>query len=211
MTDQEKRPNFIVRIWRWFWNLMTQPAAKFGAGFLVLIGIAVGIVGWQAKMGIIKATSTTTFCLSCHEMEAYVMPAVAEGVHWNNASGVRAECKDCHVPEAYFPMMMVKINAGLVEVPGHLTGKIGTQEKYDAYRPVMAERVWDQMKANESRECHSCHSWEAMSEDAQSRPAWVMHQRAQDQGQTCIDCHKGVSHGITPRQIREMREAEEAE
>jgi len=209
MSDQGKRPNFIVRTWRWFWGLMTQPAARFGAGFLVLIGIVVGIIAWQSKMVIIEATSTTEFCMSCHEMEAFVMPAVAEGVHWNNASGVRAECKDCHVPKNYFAMMKVKINAALVEVPGHLTGKIATQEKYDAYRPVMAERVWENMKANNSRECHSCHSWEAMTEEGQSRPAWMMHQRAQQQEQTCIDCHKGVAHGITPRQIQAARESSE--
>lgn len=209
MSDQEKRPNFIVRIWRWFWRLMTQPAARFGAGFLVLIGIAVGIIGWQSKMAIIEATSTTDFCMSCHEMEAFVMPAVAEGPHWNNASGVRAECKDCHVPKNYFAKMKVKINAGLVEVPGHLTGKIGTQEKYDAYRPVMAERVWERMAATDSRECRSCHAWETMSEEDQSRPAMMMHQRAQQQGQTCIDCHKGIAHGITPRQIQAARDSSE--
>lgn len=209
MTHQERRPNFIVRIWQWFWGLMTRPAARFGAGFLILIGVVVGIAGWQSKMAIIGATSSTEFCLSCHEMEAFVMPAVAEGIHWNNASGVRAECKHCHVPENYFAKMAVKINAGIVEVPGHLMGKIGTQEKYDAYRPVMAQRVWDRMKATDSRECHSCHSWEAMAQEHQSRPAYMVHQRAREQGGTCIDCHKGVSHGITPRMIEEAAAAGE--
>ncbi len=199
MADTEKRPNIIVRLFRWIKNLITRPATKMGAGVLVIIGIVVGIAGWTTKMTIIEATSTTAFCISCHEMEAFVLPAVAEGPHWNNASGVRAECKDCHVPKEDFPKMAVKINAGLVELPAHFMGKISTREKYDAYRPVMAERVWENMRANDSRECRNCHTWEAMSEEEQGRMAWTGHQRAQEQGQTCIDCHDGVSHGKSRR------------
>lgn len=207
MADTEKRPNIIVRLFRWIKNLITRPATKMGAGVLVIIGIVVGIAGWTTKMTIIEATSTTAFCISCHEMEAFVLPAVAEGPHWNNASGVRAECKDCHVPKEYFPMMAVKINAGLVELPAHFMGKISTQEKYDAYRPVMAERVWENMRATDSRECRNCHSWEAMSEEAQSRPAWMVHQRGREQGQTCIDCHDGVSHGKSRRDYERAAQA----
>ncbi len=199
MSGAEKRPNVIVRFFGWIKNLITRPATRMGAGLLVIIGIVVGIAGWTTKMTIIDATSTTAFCISCHEMEAFVLPAVAEGPHWNNPSGVRAECKDCHVPEEYFPKMAVKINAGLVELPAHFMGKISTQEKYDDYRPVMAQRVWDRMAANDSRECRNCHTWEAMSEEGQSGPAWMVHQRAQEQGQTCIDCHDGVSHGKSRR------------
>ncbi len=206
MNEQEKRPNVVVRFVRWIWNLITQPATKLGAGVLVIIGVVVGIAGWTTKMTIIDVTSTTEFCISCHEMEAFVLPEVAKGSHWNNASGVRAECQDCHVPKEYFPKMAVKINAGLVELPAHFMGKISTQEKYDAYRPTMAHRVWDNMKANDSRECRNCHTWEAMSEESQSRPAWMLHQRAQEQGQTCIDCHDGVSHGMTRRDYARLAE-----
>lgn len=199
MVGAGARPNLIIRLIRRIWSLVTQPATSVGAGVLVIIGVGVGVAGWTSKMAIIDATSSTAFCTSCHEMDAYVMPAVAAGPHWNNASGVRAECRDCHVPKEYFPKMAVKINAGLVELPAHFMGKIGTQEKYDAYRPIMAHRVWDRMKANDSRECRNCHLWEAMAESEQSRPAWRLHQRAQAQGQTCVDCHDGVAHGMSRR------------
>ncbi|MEE4639176.1 MAG: NapC/NirT family cytochrome c [Wenzhouxiangella sp.] len=207
MAEQGNRPNFIVRFFSWIWNLFTKPAAKLGAGVLVIVGVVVGIAGWQTKMTVIDVTSTTAFCTSCHEMEAFVLPAVAQGVHWNNASGVRAECKDCHVPKEYFPKMGVKINAGLVELPSHFMGKLGTEEKYNSHRSEMAHSVWEDMRANDSRECRNCHEWEAMAEADQSRPAWMLHQRAQEQGQTCIDCHDGVAHGMSRRDYEKQAEA----
>lgn len=208
MAEQGNRPNFIVRFFSWIWNLFTKPAAKAGAGVLIVAGVIVGIAGWQTKMTVIDATSSTAFCTSCHEMEAFVLPAVAQGSHWNNASGIRAECKDCHVPDEYFPKMGVKINAGLVELPSHFMGKLGTREKYEAHRSEMAHSVWEGMRANDSRECRNCHEWEAMAEADQSRPAWMLHQRAQEQGQTCIDCHDGVAHGMSRRDYEKQAEAE---
>ena len=55
MADQEHRPNFIVRFFGWIWNLFTQPAARIGAGILVVVDVVVGIAGWQTKMTIINA------------------------------------------------------------------------------------------------------------------------------------------------------------
>ena len=45
----------------------------------------------------LEATNTTEFCTSCHSMQ-WNKQEWMESVHYKNASGVRAECKDCHVP-----------------------------------------------------------------------------------------------------------------
>ncbi|MFU8833229.1 MAG: NapC/NirT family cytochrome c, partial [Wenzhouxiangella sp.] len=113
-------------------------------------------------------------------------------------SGVSAECRDCHVPKPFFPKMGAKIKATLVEVPGHLTGKISTEEKFLEHKLELAEKVWARMKANDSRECRNCHSYEVMSAELQNRTAQRRHSEEYREatGSTCIDCHKGIVHSL---------------
>ena len=60
----------------------------------------------------------------------------------------------------------------------------------------MAERVWADMKATDSRECRSCHNFNTMEFEEQGRMAARKHQAAAKAGQSCIDCHKGVAHAL---------------
>lgn len=188
------RPGFFRRIW----NAITRPSAKWGAGVLLLAGIVVGAAAWEGYHFTLDETSTTEFCVSCHEMEAFVYPDYAESSHFSNSSGVRAECRDCHVPDGIVAKTRTKIRASLNEVPGHLMGRISTQEKFDAHKLELAERVWARMQANNSRACRTCHSYEAMSEEMQGRSARRRHsaEYREATGKTCIDCHKGIVHSL---------------
>jgi len=89
--------------------------------------------------------------------------------------------------------MIAKI-AAAKDVWGELTGKLDTPEKYEAHRWEMANAVWDKMKATNSRECRSCHDFGAMAFDEQDRSARKRHARAEERGETCIDCHTGIAH-----------------
>lgn len=146
-------------------------------------------------------TNELEFCTSCHSMQTNLRE-YKETVHYKNASGVRAVCSDCHVPKAFFPKMLAKIMAAK-DVWGEITGKIDTPEKYEAHRWEMANAVWDKMKASNSRECRSCHNFGAMAFDEQDRSARKRHARAEERGETCIDCHTGIAH-------EEPEDAEEA-
>lgn len=195
MPDNNNRPGIFRRTWRAF----TSPSSRFAAGTLLITGVVVGILAWQGFDSVVAYTSTNEFCTSCHEMEAFVYPEYAASKHYSNASGVRADCQDCHVPKAFFPKMATKIRASLVEVPGHLLGRIDTQEKFDAHKLEMAERVWERLEATDSRECRECHSYEAMSDEHQDRFAQRRHSleyREATGNMTCIDCHKGVAHEL---------------
>ena len=59
---------------------------------------------------------------------------------------------------------------------------------------MVANRVWAKMEASDSRECRSCHEFGTMDLSEQDRMARKRHSAAMDEGQTCIDCHKGVAH-----------------
>lgn len=140
----------------------------------------------------LQATNTTEFCTSCHTMETN-LTELKETVHYSNASGVHAGCADCHVPKAFFPKMKAKILAAK-DVYHEIIGTIDTPEKYEAHRWDMATRVWAKMKATDSRECRSCHSFDRMDLSEQDKMARKRHDKAEEQGKTCIDCHKGIAH-----------------
>ena len=157
--------------------------------FLLLILGAVLMSLFNAGL---EATNKTEFCTSCHTMKTN-LNELKETVHYSSASGVHAECADCHVPKAFFPKMKAKIMAAK-DVYHEIIGTIDTPEKYEAHRWDMASRVWAKMKATDSRECRTCHSFERMDLSAQSKSARKRHDSATEQGKTCIDCHKGIAH-----------------
>lgn len=182
---------------RWLWRrprrwfLFGIPAGGFLAFFI-------GAAFWVSFDTTVKATNTMEFCTSCHAMANYVYPEYQNSSHYSNRSGVRVTCADCHVPTAFMPKMVTKIRASMVELPGHFLGRIDTEEKFNAHKPVMAERVWERMRANDSRECRDCHSYEAMSADLQNRQALRRHslEYREATGRTCIDCHQGIAHSL---------------
>lgn len=151
-------------------------------------------------------TNTEEFCTDCHTMQI-PLNELKENIHYKNASGVRTTCSDCHVPKSFFPKMKAKIMAAK-DVYHEILGTIDTPEKYEEHRWDMANIVWDKMKANDSRECRSCHSWESMDLSEQDKSARKRHGRAPDKGETCIDCHKGVAHE-EPDEPDEEEEGEE--
>ncbi len=168
---------------RWLWGL--APAALIGAA-----AGAAGLGGFNAAM---EATNSTAFCISCHEMRSTVHEEHRASVHYRNASGVRAECADCHVPRDWTRKVVRKIQAA-GELYHWLAGSIDTPEEFAAKRHELAARVWDQMRASDSRECRNCHSFEAMDFNKQSPKAARAMKDAMEAGKTCIDCHKGVAH-----------------
>ena len=137
--------------------------------------------------------STNEFCVSCHEMEK-PLAEYQETSHFSSASGVRAECSSCHIPEGLGPTLFAKIDA-LRHVYGHFLGTLSTDEKYEDARLRMAERVWEDMKAHDSRECRSCHKQEGfVFEEFKSHTNAQTMEGGLEEGKTCIDCHKGMVH-----------------
>ncbi|HEU4590189.1 MAG TPA: NapC/NirT family cytochrome c [Steroidobacteraceae bacterium] len=166
-------------------------------GFLLL---GLGALGWAAFDSTLHYTNSLTFCTSCHEMRDNMLAEYQRSPHYKNAAGVRAICSDCHVPRAFFPKMQAKMAATVNELPKWVMGTRRPPEKFAAARLEMAEHVWARMKANDSRECRNCHSVEAMDVAAQDSSAGKKHnvERMRARGETCIDCHKGIGHGLPP-------------
>jgi len=177
------------------WKSLWRPSRRYTLATLLGVGIVVGVGGWGAFNWSLELTNTEEFCISCHEMRDFVFEEYKETIHYNNRTGVRATCPDCHVPKEWIHKVVRKIRASN-ELYHKVLGTIDTKEKFEAKRLELSKNVWAAMKATDSRECRNCHSFEFMDLTKQERRSKKRHAKAQKKGMTCIDCHKGIAHEL---------------
>lgn len=158
---------------------------------LAVVFVAGIVFAGLFNIGLAK-TNEMEFCTSCHSMQI-PYEEYKESVHYKNTSGVRATCSDCHVPKEFGPKMIAKIMA-YKDVLHEILGTIDTPEKFEEHRWAMANRVWDKLEKSYSVTCRSCHEFRDMDLSEQDRMARKRHSSAVDEGETCIDCHKGIAH-----------------
>ncbi len=182
-----------------FWTqLWKKPSKRW------LLGVPVGgyalfifgVVFWTGFNVAMDLSNSEAFCISCHVMRENVYKEYTESVHYSNRSGVRAVCADCHVPKNWFLKFKRKLVATSHEIPHWILGTINTREKFLDRRSYLAERVWEDMRRTNSRECRNCHERESMKFEVQDRFAARRHKRGFDKGESCIDCHQGVAHDM---------------
>jgi len=166
-----------------------------GLGILVTGGFVAGAMSWQGFDTAMKVTNQEEFCLGCHTMRDNMLPELQKTVHWSNRSGVRARCADCHVPHGFTDKIARKMQASR-EVWGQLIGTIGTREKFEGHRIVLARREWERMTANNSRECRNCHDYKDMDINLMRPTSRVAMRAAAERDQSCISCHKGIAHHL---------------
>jgi cytochrome c-type protein NapC len=169
------------------------------------ISFVLGIIFWGGFNTVLELTNLETFCISCHEMRQYVFEEFKGTVHYNNGSGVRASCPDCHVPKTWGYMVLRKIGA-TNELFHHLLGSVNTPEKFEAKKLELAEVVWRTMERTDSRECRNCHAEDFMDLGQQREVASDQHLMARNEGKTCIDCHKGIAHKL-PKEFLQQEHA----
>ncbi|MDO8608543.1 MAG: NapC/NirT family cytochrome c [Phaeospirillum sp.] len=201
-NDNSAEKKSLLSEW---WAALSKPTSRWSLGGLLAFGIVTGVVLWGGFNWALEITNTETFCLSCHEMEQNVYREYRGTIHDSNRSGVRATCPDCHVPRPWFYKMKRKLQASN-EVLHKVLGSIDTREKFEAKRIELATHVWTAMKETDSRECRNCHNFGAFDLTRQSSRARNRHSEAEQQGKTCIDCHKGVAHQLPAGAFKVERE-----
>ena len=185
----------MMNVIKKIWAALKQPSAKYSLGALLVVGFVAGIIFWGGFHTAMEASNTETFCISCHEMEENVYIEYQDTIHYSNRTGVRATCPDCHVPKDWVHKVARKIKA-TNELYHKVMGSVDTPEKFEAKRIKLAQNVWRVMKETDSRECRNCHDFESMDYVKQGRRAVQQHVKGYDEGQTCIDCHKGIAHSL---------------
>jgi len=171
---------------------------------MILVGILGGIIIWGGLNTGMEWTNRTEFCISCHEM-TIPYEEYKKTIHYKNRTGTSVQCADCHIasskhPADYMFKSFQKLMAAR-DVIGHISGIVDTPEKFETHRLTMAQRVWDRMKERDSKECRNCHDFKTMDPLKQKDRSVVKHEGAQEDGKTCIDCHKGIAHKPVHNQL----------
>jgi len=176
-------------------SMWRQPKSRWLLGIPLggLLMFFLGVIAWVGFDSFVAVTNSEGFCAgACHSMSAYIEPEWANSVHYENRTGVRAVCSDCHVPKPWVPKMIAKVLA-VKDLYHEIIGTMDTREEFEERRLLMAQRVWDKMRETDSRECRDCHDLEHMAFDKQLS---FQHSPVQEMGRTCIDCHKGIAHNL---------------
>ena len=189
--SEDDRPGFVGRVRR----ALFSPSLRWSVAALLGVGLVVGAGAVISTQVALAVTGTDEFCgTACHSHEKFVFPEHKLSAHYTNRTGVRAMCVDCHVPHSYPAKIFYKARVGMEDIYAELRGTISTQAKFDAARWRLANVVWDEMRANNSANCRSCHDPAAWDHKKQSEDAVSQHKKFSAGKATCIDCHTGVAH-----------------
>ncbi|MBF0220266.1 MAG: NapC/NirT family cytochrome c [Gammaproteobacteria bacterium] len=148
-------------------------------------------------------TSTESFCTTCHSMELVAVP-YRESSHYRPASGVRAECGDCHVSQGLFAATWDHF-VGSRDLYKQLFGANYDDPVINALHlpeAAFAAREW--FAERQSATCYRCHTLEAIYGE---RPATREIHLTQSAGKSCIDCHINLVHRPVPDKKVFKREA----
>ena len=115
---------------------------------LILVLGAGGMLALTSFHSGMQATNKLEFCVSCHEMADNNFQEYKKTVHYQNRTGVRATCPDCHVPKEWFPKVIRKIQASNELLHKFILHSVDTPEKFQAKRHKLAENEWARMRAN---------------------------------------------------------------
>ena len=181
------------------WRKIFKPSAKLSIFTLLVGGAVFGAVAFYAGQTTLHATSTDAFCMTCHSNHS-VQDEVLASVHGDNAAGIVVHCRDCHLPRESFAYLKKKIAVSPDLWRFLTTPDFNTQEHLEEHRLEWAELTHNYLRSIDSSTCRACHS--RVDDDNPpehlSRMAVGMHtmnkNRAPEERQTCIDCHKGVAH-----------------
>ncbi len=180
---------------RRFFGWLFSPSSRWSVFALLALGLLLGAVFVIGTQVAVAVTGSNQFCgTACHSHAKFVYPEYQASVHGSNRTGVQAQCHSCHLPHNYSQMLLYKTQAGIRDVIAEMRGTISTKEKFEAKRWELANHVWDEMRADNSANCRTCHTPEAMNPAKQSEDAVKQHKKFTSGKATCIDCHTGVAH-----------------
>jgi cytochrome c-type protein NapC/trimethylamine-N-oxide reductase cytochrome c-type subunit TorC len=157
----------------------------------VVIWVAVGVVVafplFSMTYFTMVRTSTPGFCASCHEIK----PAVQEwrnSTHVNNASGVVADCMDCHLPAPHdtFDFFFAKTYHGAKDVVKHFI-----IEEYD--REKNRKAAYEFFDNDQCQKCHRNLLYMPYKRGAMRAHRSVIFARPGHE-KRCVDCHYDLVH-----------------
>ena len=93
MSEAKSKLSALIERWGRLKTFMMTTTFLLLAG-----GFVAGIIFWGGFNTALEMTNREEFCISCHEMKDNVYAEYKNTIHYQNRTGVRATCPDCHVP-----------------------------------------------------------------------------------------------------------------
>lgn len=157
-----------------------------------IAGITIVLVILAASVAVVQ-TSTTKFCMSCHEMQVYQKELEASP-HARDARGNPIGCPQCHIPGTNIVRMVAgKAYLGVRDVWVHFTDG-GYDLDRAAMQPV-ARRFTDDANC---RACHEDLTRNAKNDGPVSEEGRLAHDAYLGKnGQSrngCAGCHQNMAH-----------------
>lgn len=169
---------------------MQDPSAKKKKWLLIAVLAGAAFMAFTAVS--MARTSTTEYCLSCHEMKPNG-DELAMSNHAVDKDKRKIECAQCHVPLNLGPRyMVVKTVVGMKDLVVHY---LGDPEKLD--RRVMQAAA---KRFVPDENCLACHA--DLTKNVKNEPISQLGQLAHDaylakNGNTksnCAGCHQNLAH-----------------
>jgi nitrate/TMAO reductase-like tetraheme cytochrome c subunit len=165
-------------------GFVTKRSAK-----LLAVGALLGAGALAASAEMVVLTSSTAFCITCHEMRIVAEQGWMRSKHYDNPRGVVAECHSCHIEPDLAPMMRTKTRDGLNDVYVHLFGRSKPREMDWA---MLALRARGKVADSSCRRCH-----QNLTPTGATIKGIVAHREYGRMGgrKRCVDCHRDEFHG----------------
>lgn len=130
-------------------------------------------------------TSSVDFCTeNCHEM-AVSFQEWQTSSHYNNDTGVVAECADCHLPAGFIPKIKAKLYFGIRDTLVHYLGDPVNLDRKRLAESAVA-RITDDS-------CMTCHK--NLFPSGLPRGGFIAHANILDGEQRkCVSCHRQMVH-----------------
>ncbi len=159
---------------------------RYALTIILLVALAPGFYG------AVSYTSSTDFCMSCHEMQVYRQEQQASS-HAKDAQGKEIGCAQCHIPGSnLFNMMTAKVYLGTKDLWSHYSG--APLPDRVAMQPIARRFTKD---AN-CRACHKDLTKNAKNDGPISPEGDLAHQAYLGKnGQSrngCAGCHTNMAH-----------------
>ncbi|MBI2889323.1 MAG: NapC/NirT family cytochrome c [Nitrospirae bacterium] len=157
-----------------------RQVAVIAAATTAFVAGSYGVTLWSFHY-----SSTTRFCVSCHEMgESYRQ--YRESSHAVNDRGVVAECADCHLPPGTVDRWRAKIMQGVKDSVVHVLSDPAEMDREEWRRQAVRN-----IHPDSCRECHKDLLPPALPKGGLIAHRAFLNGRANS---TCLDCHENLVH-----------------
>jgi formylglycine-generating enzyme len=154
---------------------------------VIILGFISGIIVTIYSIKAIEATSTNTFCESCH-VHPHVFDSWKLSVHYDTKSGFQVGCVECHLPPKGQGYLKEKIRLGAKDVYGFLF-KDSADFNWEAKRTVeMAQHFTYQ------ESCVKCHPNIFPRNLSKEGMEAHLYYSMNEKDLLCLNCHIDVGH-----------------